>query len=71
MEGQSFRILVVDDYEPWRRFVSSTLGKQSELLIIGEASDGREAVEKAQELLPELILLDITLPLTGPIFCTK
>jgi DNA-binding NarL/FixJ family response regulator len=63
MKRQSFRILVVDDYEPWRGFVTSTLRKQPELQIIGEASDGREAVEKAQELLPELILLDISLPL--------
>jgi DNA-binding NarL/FixJ family response regulator len=53
---------VVDDYEPWRRFVISTLEKLPELQIIGEASDGREAVEMAQQLHPDLILLDIGLP---------
>jgi DNA-binding NarL/FixJ family response regulator len=62
VEGQSFRILVVDDYAPWRRFVTSTLQKQPGLLIVGEVSDGLEAVEKAQELQPDLILLDISLP---------
>lgn len=62
LEGQSFRILVVDDYEPWRRFVASTLQNQPGLLIVGEAADGSSAVEKAQELRPDLILLDIGLP---------
>lgn len=56
------RVLVVDDYEPWRRFVCSTLHKQSELQVIGEVSDGLEAIQKAQELQPDLILLDIGLP---------
>lgn len=58
----AIRILVVDDYKPWRGFVYSTLQKQAELQVIGEASDGLEAVEKAQELQPDLILLDIGLP---------
>ena len=56
------RVLVVDDYEPLRRFVTSTLEQQPELQIIGEASDGLEGVRKAQELEPDLILLDIGLP---------
>jgi len=56
------RILVVDDYEPFRRFVCSTLGKRPELQIIGEASDGLVAVQKAEALQPDLIVLDIGLP---------
>jgi DNA-binding NarL/FixJ family response regulator len=59
---QSVRVLVVDDYEPFRRFVCSTLGKRSELHIVGKASDGLEAVHKAEELRPDLIVLDIGLP---------
>src|SRR5271167_2404752 len=58
----SVRVLVVDDYEPLRRFVCSTLGKKPELHVIGEVSDGLEAVRKAEELQPDLILLDIGLP---------
>jgi DNA-binding NarL/FixJ family response regulator len=56
------KVLVVDDFEPWRRFASSTLQAQPGLEVIGEASDGLEAVQKAQELQPDLILLDIGLP---------
>jgi DNA-binding NarL/FixJ family response regulator len=53
---------VVEDFEPFRRFVCSTLGNRTELQIVGEASDGLDAVHKAQELQPGLIVLDIGLP---------
>jgi DNA-binding NarL/FixJ family response regulator len=56
------RVLLADDYEPWRRCVASLLLKHTELQIIGEASDGLEAVKKAEELKPDLVLLDISLP---------
>jgi len=54
-------ILVVDDNEPFRRLVGSVLAG-NEFQIVGWASDGLEAVRKAQELQPDLILLDIGLP---------
>lgn len=60
--GSSIFVLVVDDYEPFRRFVCSTLGQRPDLQVIGEASDGLEAVQKAEELQPDLILLDLGLP---------
>jgi DNA-binding NarL/FixJ family response regulator len=56
------RILVVDDLEPWRRFVSSTLEGQPDLEVISGVSDGLAAVQKAEELQPDLIVLDIGLP---------
>ena len=62
MDTSSVRVLVVEDWEPFRRFLCSTLAKRPELQIIGEVSDGLEAVHKAEELQPDLILLDIGLP---------
>jgi len=62
LETSSVRVLVVDDYEPFRRFICSTLKKGPALQIVGETSDGLEAVHKAEELQPDLIVLDIGLP---------
>src|ERR1700746_3428116 len=56
------RTIVVDDFEPFRRYLCSMLGRRPGLQVIGEASDGLEAVQKAKELKPDLILLDIGLP---------
>jgi len=56
------RVLLVEDFEPFRRFVCSTLEQRPDLQVIGEVSDGLEAVQKAEELKPDLILLDIGLP---------
>ena len=56
------RVLVVEDYIPFRRFISATLCKKRNWQIICEVGDGLEAVKKAEELKPDLILLDIGLP---------
>jgi DNA-binding NarL/FixJ family response regulator len=58
----TIRALVVDDFQPFRQFVCSTLEQIPGLQIIGEASDGLEAVQKAEKLRPDLILLDIGIP---------
>jgi DNA-binding NarL/FixJ family response regulator len=58
----SVRVLVVDDYEPFRRFVCSTLGTRPDLQIVGELADGLDAVRKSEELQPDLIVLDLGLP---------
>lgn len=54
--------MVVDDFEPFRRFVFARLQPKPEWQIIAEAVDGLQAVQKAKELEPDLILLDIGLP---------
>jgi DNA-binding NarL/FixJ family response regulator len=56
------RILVVDDYKDWRDRVRSLLRERPEWQVICEASDGLEAVQMAEELEPDVILLDIGLP---------
>ena len=62
MATPSIRVLVVDDFEPFRRLLCSTLRDNLESPTIVEASDGLEAVELAQILHLDLILLDIGLP---------
>jgi len=56
------RVLVVDDYEPWRSHVRSFLQSTIKWKIVGEAADGPEAIQKADTLKPDLILLDVGLP---------
>jgi len=56
------KILMVDDYEPWRRLVRSVLQKEPTIELVGETADGLEAVHKVEQLQPDLILLDIGLP---------
>jgi CheY-like chemotaxis protein len=56
------RILVADDFAPWRHFVSTIAHIQPGRHVVSEASDGLEAVQKAEELTPDVILLDISLP---------
>ena len=56
------RILLVEDYKPYRSLISSLLSEDHNLELVGEAEDGLEAVEEAQQLKPDIILMDIGLP---------
>jgi len=58
----TIRILIVDDFEPFRRFVESTLSQKPEWQIVGEVGDGPQAVQLARALQPDLMVLDIGLP---------
>lgn len=60
-------ILLVEDFAPYRAYVSSLLARHSQLNVVDEASQGLEAVEKARKWKPDLILMDIGLPLLNGI----
>jgi CheY-like chemotaxis protein len=62
LTARSIRVLLAEDYEPWCRFTRLKLETAPRLQVVGEVSDGLLAVLKAQELLPDLIILDIGLP---------
>jgi DNA-binding NarL/FixJ family response regulator len=62
LENSQVAVLVVDDYQGFREFICSVLVKDSRLQIVGDASDGLDAVCKAEQLQPDLIVLDIGLP---------
>jgi DNA-binding NarL/FixJ family response regulator len=56
------RVLIVDDHDVVRRGIRSVICSDPELEIVGEAATGEDAVRKAGELKPDLVLLDISLP---------
>jgi len=67
LEGSAVSVLVVDDFDRWRLFVRRTLREYPQLRVVGEVSDGLDAVQVAEELKPDLILLDIGLPVLNGI----
>lgn len=60
--SRRIRVLIVDDHPVVRKGIASCLAQCDHLAVVGEAADGIEAVAKAKELLPDIILLDIDLP---------
>jgi DNA-binding NarL/FixJ family response regulator len=62
MKRSTIRAIVVDDYQPWQDSICSLLEGAQGIQVVARASDGLEAVLKARELQPDLILLDIGLP---------
>lgn len=65
------RVLVVDDYPRWREFVCRALLARPTWQVVGQASDGLEAVQKARDLQPDLIVLDVGLPTINGIMAAE
>ena len=68
---ESLRLLVADDHEIVRKGLRSILEAQSGWKVVGEASDGREAVTKAKELKPDVTVLDIGMPSLNGLEATR
>jgi DNA-binding NarL/FixJ family response regulator len=58
----SHTVLVVEDHEPFRRIVCELLQQRADVLIVGEAADGLDAIRQAETLRPDVVMLDIGLP---------
>ncbi|WP_103501368.1 MULTISPECIES: response regulator transcription factor [Streptomyces] len=70
--GEPIRVLVVDDHELFRRGLEIVLAQEEDIEVVGEAGDGAEAVEKAADLLPDIVLMDVRMPRRGGIeACTS
>lgn len=68
---QGVRVLLVDDHVVMRQGLSSMLGRQPAIQVVGEAADGEEAVQMARELQPDVILMDISMPRMSGIDATR
>jgi len=65
------RTLVVDDNADFRQRVKEFLASEPEIEVVGEAADGQEAILKARELQPDLVLMDVRMPGINGISATR
>lgn len=68
---QMRKVLIVDDGMRFSGFVKELFSSEESLQIIGEAADGQEAIRKAKELKPDLVLMDITMPRLNGLDATR
>jgi DNA-binding NarL/FixJ family response regulator len=59
---QRIRILCVDDHPLMREGIEAVIGHESDMVLAGEASDGREAIQRFREIQPDITLMDVRLP---------
>ena len=65
------RVLVVDDHSAVRAAVESLLRRAAGLVVVGSASDGREAITLVDEVDPEVVLMDLSMPVLGGVEATR
>jgi DNA-binding NarL/FixJ family response regulator len=70
-DEERLRVMVVDDHALFRRGLEMVLGNEEDLELVGEASDGQEAVERAQDLMPDVVLMDVRMPRRSGIEATS
>src|SRR5258705_8220834 len=65
------KILLADNHPIVRAGIRAELEKMSHVVVVGEANDGREAVEKVKELMPDIVFMDITMPILNGLEATE
>ena len=71
MEPMSIRILIVDDHPVTREGLHAALDLENDVVIVGEAESGEDAVEKAGQLTPDVVFMDVRMPGMGGIEATR
>ena len=69
--NDAIRVLIVDDHALFRRGLEMVLEQEDDVEVVGEAGDGSEAIEKAQELMPDVVLMDVRMPRRSGIEATQ
>jgi DNA-binding NarL/FixJ family response regulator len=69
--AENIRVLIADDHPVVREGLAAMLSRQPDIDVVGEANDGIEAVERAGELLPDIILMDLQMPRLGGVEAIK
>jgi len=69
--AKKIRVLIVDDHTLVRDGVRALLALSADIEVVGEASDGREALEKTRELMPDVVLMDLAMPIMGGLEATR
>ena len=67
----SIRILITDDYQLFRVGIISLLSASPQIVIVGQAENGQEAIEKAKNLKPDIIIMDLSMPVINGVDATR
>jgi DNA-binding NarL/FixJ family response regulator len=70
-EQDRLKVLIVDDHALFRRGLQMVLDGEPDLQVVGEAGDGNQAIERAQELMPDVVLMDVRMPRRSGIEATR
>jgi DNA-binding NarL/FixJ family response regulator len=68
---RNIKVLIVDDNSKFKKSVKNLLSNEQDIEVIGEAREGKEAILKAKELKPDIVLMDVRMPEMGGIEATR
>lgn len=68
---EQIKVLVVDDHSLFRSGVASVIAAHPDMQVVAEAENGREAIEKAREVQPDIVLMDLYMPVMGGVEATR
>ena len=71
LQSEKLRVIIVDDHVLFRRGLEMVLENENDIEVVGEATDGQQAVDKTSELMPDVVLMDVRMPRRSGIEATQ